>query len=111
MLWVGTALEDLRAFPVEARRHAGFELYLIQRGLEPSDWKPMGSVGAGVAEIRIQAGTAHRVFYVAKFAEGIYVLHAFEKRGQKTSARDIAVGRVRLAAVLQERRKRERGRA
>jgi phage-related protein len=107
LLWVGSALEDLRAFPLEARRQAGFELFLLQQGREPSDWKPMGSVGSGVAEIRIQAGTAHRVFYVAKFREGIYVLHAFEKRGQKTSAHDVAIGRERLAAVLRERRGRQ----
>jgi len=104
LLWVGSALEDLRAFPPEARQRAGFELYLVQQGREPSDWKPMGSVGAGVVEIRIQAGTAHRVFYVAKFREGIYVLHAFEKRGPKTAARDLAVARERLAAVVRERR-------
>lgn len=65
----------------------------------------MSSVGPGAAEIRIQAGSAHRVFYVAKFTEGIYVLHAFEKRGRKTNPRDIAIGRERLAGVLRERRK------
>jgi len=103
LLWVGSALEDLRAFPDAARREAGYELHRVQRGLEPSDWRPMASVGPGVAEIRVHAGSAHRVFYVARFPEGIYVLHAFDKRGQKTSARDIAIGRARLAWVIRER--------
>ena len=51
--FVGSSLDDLRDFPAEARRQAGFDLYAVQRGLEPSDWKPMPDVGAGVQEIRI----------------------------------------------------------
>ena len=34
-----------------------------------------------------------RVFYVAKFAEGIYVLHAFRKKTQRTRKADIEIGR------------------
>ena len=68
--WVGSALADLRAFPDTARRRAGQELDLLQQGLEPTDFKPMPSVGAGVYELRIRAAGAFRVFYVAKFAEG-----------------------------------------
>ena len=44
LLWVGSALDDLKAFPEAARRQAGFELRRVQAGLEPSDWKPMASV-------------------------------------------------------------------
>lgn len=50
----------------------------------PHDWKPMGAVGPGVNEIRVHTGREHRVFYVAKFADAVYVLHAFEKKGQRT---------------------------
>ena len=53
--FVGSSLEDLKEFPTEARRAAGFELGFVQRGLNPSDWKPMKEVGAGVQEIRIHA--------------------------------------------------------
>jgi phage-related protein len=70
----------------------------------------MASVGPGVAEIRLHGRTAHRVFYVAKFAEGIYVLHAFEKRSQRTAQHDIQTDRERLPAVLAERRRRKEGR-
>ena len=52
--FVGSSLNDLRKFPPEARRAAGFELSFVQQGLEPSDWKPMNAVGSGVREIRIQ---------------------------------------------------------
>ena len=79
ILWAGSAREDLRAFPESARRRAGHELDLLQQGLEPHDFKPMPSIGAGVYELRIRAGGAFRVFYVAKFAEGLYVVHAFQK--------------------------------
>ena len=92
-------------FPASARREAGHELYLLQEGQEPSDWKPMKSVGLGVAEIRIhdEAG-AFRVIYVAKFAEAVYVLHCFEKKSQKTRAADIAVAASRYRSVLATRR-------
>lgn len=63
----------------------------------------MPSVGAGVAEIRIRTGTEHRIFFVAKFEEAIYVLHAFEKNTQKTAKRDIELGRARMAEVLASR--------
>lgn len=51
----------------------------------------MPSVGLGVVEIRINIGNAYRIFYMAKFEEGIYVLHAFQKKSQRTSKQDIAV--------------------
>ena len=71
----------------------------MQQGLDPDDWKPMQTVGPGVCEIRIHAAGAHRVFYVATRAEAIYVLHAFEKKTQKTSAHDLRIGRDRFRAL------------
>ena len=104
VLWIASSLDDLRAFPEEARRRAGFELRRVQQGLQPTDWKPMASVGTGVEEVRIHTGQEHRVFYVARFEEGVYVLHAFEKRSRKTPARDIEVARDRLRQVLARQR-------
>jgi len=103
LAFVGSSLEDLRAFPTDARRRAGFELAQVQHGLLPTDWKPMTSIGAGVMEIRLHGGVEHRVFYVAKFEEAVYVLHAFKKKGRKTSKRDVDLGRARLAALLAQR--------
>jgi phage-related protein len=82
--WVATARRDIRAFPANARRDAGFELHRVQQGLDPDDWKPMPTIGPGVREIRIHTDLEHRVFYVATFADAVYVLHAFEKRTRKT---------------------------
>jgi phage-related protein len=107
--WLGSSLEDVRAFAEDARQQAGYELFQIQNGLAPSDWKPMASVGAGVVEIRIDVGTACRVFYVAKFPEAIYVLHGFEKRTPQTPRADIDLAKKRLSDLkrvrLQRRKK------
>ena len=93
--FVGSSLDDLRSFPAEARRQAGFELYAIQRGFDPSDWKPMKTVGSGVREIRIRVLGEWRVLYVAKFADAVYVLHAFQKKTQKTRRNDLETARRR----------------
>ena len=108
VVWVASSLEDLRRFPDTARQRAGYNLHRVQLGEEPADWKPMPSVGAGVRELRIRTDRAHRVFYVARFAEAIYVLHAFEKKSQKTAKADVEIGRARLREVLALRRKRRR---
>jgi phage-related protein len=63
----------------------------------------MPSVGAGVQEIRIHTETEHRVFYIAKLPEAIYVLHAFEKRARRTPQRDLDLARSRLRLLLGER--------
>jgi phage-related protein len=72
----------------------------VQQGLEPNDWKPMPGVGPGVREIRIWTGLAHRVFYVATFADGVYVLHAFEKRSHKTPNRDLDLAKGRYRTLM-----------
>ena len=99
LILLGSSRRDLRAFPALARRLAGFELRRVQQGLDPDDWKPMSTVGPGVREIRIRVAGAHRVFYVATLAEAIYVLHAFEKKTRKTTARDLDLGRERFRAI------------
>ena len=96
LVFVGTAKEGLSAFPEAARRRAGYELFMVQVGREPDDWKPMPAVGAGACEIRVRdkAG-AFRVIYVARFVSAAYVLHAFQKKSQKTARRDIELARSR----------------
>ena len=102
--WLGSALADLRAFPADARRDAGFELRRVQQGLDPDDWKPMSSIGPGVRDIRIHTGLEHRIFYVATFTEAVYVLHAFEKRTLKTPKHDLHLAQARLRALVNRRR-------
>ncbi len=100
LLWVGSARGDLRAFPAKARSRAGHELDQLQQGLDPTDFKPMPAIGAGAYELRIRIEGAFRVFYVAKFAEGIYVLHAFEKKTRQTARLDVEVGAKRYRLLM-----------
>jgi len=103
IVWAGSALEDLRRFPEKARSRAGYQLRRIQVGLAPSDWKPMPLVGAGVREIRIHSGREHRILYITRFKEAIYVLHAFEKKTQRTATTDLALAKRRFSEILRYR--------
>ena len=98
--FLGGSRRALAAFPAEARRTAGFQLDRIQRGLEPNDWKPFHSVGPGAIELRVRdSAGAFRVIYVAKFESTIFVLHAFQKKGRKTSIMDVELARARYAEI------------
>ena len=97
--FIGSSLDDLRNFPDEARKAAGFELYFVQRGLEPTDWKPMPGIGRGVKEIRIHVLGEWRIIYVAKFEDAVYVLHLFQKKSQKTNQQDIELARKRFKQI------------
>jgi len=98
--FMGTSHNDLKAFPDQARREAGFNLDFVQRGFDPESWKPMKTVGAGVNEMRIrEASGAYRVIYLASRPEAIYVLHCFQKKSEKTNQRDIALAKTRFKAL------------
>jgi len=98
--FVGTAREDLVSFPEAARRRAGYELFMVQVGREPADFKPLPRVGPGAHEIRVrdEAG-AFRVIYVAKFDDAVYVLHAFQKRTRRTAQADIELAAARYKSI------------
>jgi phage-related protein len=100
IVFLGSSLESIRDFPAAAKREAGYELDKVQRGDAPKDWKALPNIGTGVREIRIRIGGAWRVVFVANRDEAIYVLHAFQKKAQRTSKRDIAA----IASVLKEMR-------
>lgn len=99
LTFVGSSLDDLRDFPEEARRVAGFELRSLQNGFEPRDWKAVKAVGSGVKEIRIRVLGEWRVLYIANLSDAIYVLHAFQKKSQKTNKNDIELARRRLRQI------------
>ena len=98
--FLGDSLKCLREFPEEARQEAGFQLDKVQRGKQPDDFKPMPSIGKGVEEIRVwdDAGT-FRVVYTARLADAVVVLHAFQKKTQATSKRDIDMAKARFAQL------------
>jgi phage-related protein len=99
-----SSLSDLMSFSDGAKRRAGFELDKVQRGEQPSDFKPMTSVGKGVEEIRLRDESgAYRVIYVARLADAVYVLHCFQKKTQQTAKRDIDLAAQRLKDLLIEK--------
>ena len=104
VVFINKSLESLKGFPASAKREAGHQLDLVQRGLEPTSFKPMTTVGMGVKEIRIKDSDGiYRVIYVAKFKESVYVLHAFKKKRQKTSKQDIDLAKAAFRQMLEER--------
>lgn len=99
----GSSLDDLRGFPEQARQEAGYQIDKVQHGEQPTDWKPMNTIGQGVQEIRIRddAG-AFRVIYLAKFPAAVYVLHCFQKKTQATSRRDLIVAMKRYQDLVKD---------
>jgi len=98
--FLGDSLDKLRSFPDEVRRDLGFQIDRLQRGLDPMDWKPMKNVGVGVREIRVRDATgAYRVIYIATFVDALYILHAFQKKTQATSKRDLDLATRRLTSL------------
>lgn len=97
--FVGSSLDDLKDFPAEVRREAGFELDAVQRGLMPSDFKPMLNIGPGAYEIRLHVLGEWRVIYVAKLTDVVFVLHAFQKKTQKTRRADIELAARRYQQI------------
>src|SRR5450631_4439182 len=99
--FLGVSLKSLRDFPEDARHDAGYQLEKVQRGEQPTDFKSMPSIGKGVEEIRIADDTGtYRVIYVARRADAVYVLHAFQKKTQATGRKDIDIAKKRLAQLL-----------
>lgn len=87
-----------------ARQDAGHQLDRVQHGLDPTDWKPMKSIGPGVREIRIKHEGQYRVIYLATLQDKVYVLHAFVKQSQKTNKRDLEAAQRALSQILQRQR-------
>jgi len=101
--FLGDSLKCLRQFPEDARNDAGYQLDKVQRGEQPTDFKPMPSMGKGVEELRVwdDSGT-YRVVYVARWADAVYVLHAFQKKTQATSKRDVELAKKRYAELTKD---------
>lgn len=103
LVWVGSSLDDMRAFPSDARQRAGRQLLRVQKGEPPTDWKSLSGIGKGVVEIRIHTGREFRICFVAVFPEAVYVLDAFEKKRQHVSQLHKERIRLRLSQVRASR--------
>ncbi len=103
IVWMGSSFDDLRQFPEEVRRDAGF-----QAGLEAADWKAMPQLGRGVEEIRLRHYSgAYRVIYLSRFEAEVYVLHCFNKKTRRTAEHEKQIVRSRLQLIPQEHRSRK----
>ena len=101
--WHGDSLEAVRDFPRSVKIDIGSELHLLQLGEQPLHSKPIASVGRGVWEIRVKdTSGVFRAFYVVRRHDGIHVLHAFQKKTQKTRKSDIESGKSRLRELRQK---------
>jgi phage-related protein len=98
--FLGSSRDDLTAMPVGVRHDIGLELTRVQFGGEPTDFKPMSTVGPGAYEIRVRdTSGAFRAIYAAKFESTIYVLHAFQKKTRKTAKADLELAKVRYKMI------------
>jgi len=103
--FLGSALDDLRAFPEDARKDTGYALHVLETGDWPPNTKSMSTVGQGVHEIRVSDdGRAFRTFFVAKFDGLVYVLHSFEKKSAETPLSEIKLGRARYRELVRARK-------
>ena len=94
--WLGTTRDDIRGQRLAIRDELGQQLFRVQMGLMPNNYKPMSAVGPGTLEIRVQdADGIARLMYVAKFHDTIYVLHVFMKKSQRTPKTDIDLAKKR----------------
>lgn len=103
--WVGSSRADLKRFPEPVQKEMGHALHLVQSGETPSQAKPLrGFGGAGVLElVESHDGNSYRAVYTVKFADAVFVLHAFQKKSKKGVATpkpeiDLVKQRLRTAA-------------
>jgi len=102
--WIASSRVDLREFPDEARRNVGFALWFAQKGEKHPSAKPLkGFKGPGVLEVvEDHRGDTYRAVYTVRFANVVYVLHAFMKKsktGIKTPKHEIELIERRLKAA------------
>ena len=113
VVWEGDSREVLKAFPENVKQNFGFELWRLQQGERPSDYRPLPSIGAGVFELRDRDKRSwYRVVYLSRINDVIYVLHCFEKKGRKMPRKDFEKAKQRLKAVkarLAEEKRYEKG--
>ena len=104
--WIGSSLKDIQRFPPEAQRSIGFALGAAEYGGKHPSAKPWKGDGPGVLEIvKDYDGDTYRAVYTVRFAEAVYVLHAFQKKsthGIATRQSDVELIRARLRQAQSE---------
>jgi len=104
--WVGSSKRDFLAFPEPVKSDMGYALGLAQLGGKHPHAKPWKGEGPGVFElVENHDGDTYRALYSVRFADVVYVLHAFQKKspsGIRTAATDIALVRERLRRARED---------
>jgi phage-related protein len=112
IVWEGDSREVLHFFPDGVRQNLGFQLWQLQQGERPADYRPLPSIGTGVFELRDQDERAwYRVVYLSRINDVIHVLHGFEKKSRAMPRRDFETAKRRLNTVkarLAEEKKHEK---
>ena len=112
IFWPLNLTEEIKDdWPVEMRKEGGFQLGRIQQGLEPNNYRPMPTIGAGVKEIKLQDDdkSQYRLIYIAKFEEAIYVFHVITKKTtEATTTHDIDLAKKRLSEIIRHRQASEK---
>ncbi len=100
LVWMGSSKTDWDSFPASVQDEAGYQLYQLQLGKLPRDWKPMKTIGPGICEVRIRdAAGAFRVIYLSTQPDNVYVLHVFRKKSQATSLHDLRLAQERFKSI------------
>jgi len=112
IFWPPSLVDEVKKdWPEYMRREGGFQLGRVQQGLDPDNYRPIPTIGAGVREIKLQDDdkSQYRLIYIAKFEEAIYVFHVITKKTtQQTSPHDIQIAKKRLNEIIEHRKKSKR---
>jgi phage-related protein len=110
LYWIGSSLKDISRFPFEVQRTVGFALSAAQYGGKHSSAKPWKREGPGILEVvRDHDGDTYGAIYTVRFADAVYVLHAFQKKsphGIATRQSDNTLVRERLKAAQRDYKER-----
>jgi len=114
IVWEGDSREVLQSFPDGVKQNFGFQLWRLQQGERPKDYRPLQSVGAGVFELREQDQEGwYRVVYLSRIESVIHVLRCFEKKSREMPRREFEMAKRRLklvkARMAGEKRHEKRG--
>jgi len=111
VVWVASSLDDLKEFPESVRQLMGFAIFQAQCGAKHINAKPLkGFKGSGVLEVVEDFdGDTYRTVYTVRFADVVYILHAFQKKSKKGIATprhdiDLITARLRMAEQIHEAR-------
>jgi phage-related protein len=100
VIWEGNSREILQRFPDRARQNLGFELWRLQLGEKPIDYRPLPSLGMGVFELREQDERGwYRIIYLSRVRDAIHVLHCFEKKSREMPRKDFEIAKRRFKEV------------